>query len=187
MIQFVDVFLALQTQALAGPYHRLAEGTALGIGCDLQRPLTASEFGFAQGMVLDATEGPSHGWPAPTAGAIGVPFVVVSGVPPHVHHAVDRAGAPQHLASRPDLLGTPARGIYRNRMVPGMPGVTQQLAEPLGHTYQRATIVGPRLDQQNAISPAFGEPVSKYAASRTRSDDDVVEILHVYLSRLPTR
>ena len=65
-----------------------------------QRTADAVEFVRAAFVVLGLLEERQHGIPVPALAAELAPVVVVGRIAAHIHHAVDRAGAAQHLAAR---------------------------------------------------------------------------------------
>ena len=83
-----------------GVVQRLGERRLPAMVGDFQRPAGAVEVVGAARIVLGALEVGQHRVVVPALAAALAPFVVVGGVAAHIDHAVDRAGAAQHLAAR---------------------------------------------------------------------------------------
>ncbi len=106
------------------------------------------------------------------------PAVVIGRMAAHVHHAVDRGRAAQHLAPRP-FDAPPVQPRLRRGLV-----VPVRRLMPVGNPRQqrdaeeRVAVAAPGLDQQDR-SAVRAEPVGEHASGRTGADDDVVEAVHV--------
>ena len=100
LVGAVEVGIVGNARLDGGVVHRLGERRLPGMVGDLERPAGAVELVAAADIVLGLLEVGQHRIVVPALAAALAPFVVVGGVAAHVDHAVDRAGAAQHLAAR---------------------------------------------------------------------------------------
>ena len=54
--------------------------------------------------------------PAPTGRTIGLPTIIISRLPAHIDHAIDRGAAPQNLATRIGNCTSP-EPLFRDRFI----------------------------------------------------------------------
>ncbi|MDH6501180.1 hypothetical protein M2156_007399 [Streptomyces sp. SAI-149] len=110
---------------------------------------------------------------------IGGPALVVHGVAALEDHAVDAAGAAQHLAA--GVVDAPAAhvGLGLGLVLPVVETAADRIGQRRGHVDEDVPrVVGPPcLQDQHPVSRVGGEPVGQCAAGRSTADDDEVVLL----------
>ena len=157
-----------------GGDHRVAERRAHRVR-DVQRPADAVEIVGAALLVLRLLEERQHRIPVPAFAAALTPVVVIDRSAAHVDHAVDRAGAAEHLAARlvegavVELL----LGLAFEHPVDPRVGERLRVAER--DMDPRVAVAPAGFEQQHAPAPGFAEPPGHGATRRSRAGHDEVE------------
>jgi len=127
------------------------------------------------GTVFYRFKHPPHLGPAPAGLYAHRPVIEVGRLAAHVYHGVDRSGAAEHPAARPEAAhAVQARIGFRfvhpvdARIVIGAP-ITDRYTDP------EAPVRAARLQQQHPIAAARRQPAGQYTAGRAGADDDVIE------------
>ena len=143
---------------------------------DAERPIRAVIFARAQRVGLHALEVGQHVAVAPRAGVADEPgpLVIVLVLAPQIDHAVDRAGAAEHLAARPHGVAPVERGIGLAHVHPVEARVQDRLDLAGGDPEIGRGVGAAAFEQQNLVFRPGGEPVREHAPGRPCSDDDVV-------------
>src|SRR5690606_22931536 len=126
-----------------------------------------------EGAALDGLERAAYRRPGPRLARRPRPVVEVVRLSAVVHHGVDRARPPHHLAARP-VAGAVAELRRRSaRVAPVNARIEVRAAIAEGNADPPAAVAAARLEHQHP-APGRGEPRGEHAARRTRADDDVV-------------
>jgi hypothetical protein len=91
-----------------------------------------------------------------------------------IDHAVDRAGAAQHLAARPEHLAPGGTGIGLGLVAPVDRGIGEGLAEAEWDVDPAIGVLAAGFEQQHLGRPVFREPRGDRAAGRAGADDDEI-------------
>ncbi|MNN48790.1 hypothetical protein D3C81_1632890 [compost metagenome] len=94
----IGVLCARHAKLAGSADDRIAQSIARGVYGDLEWATDTAPLALAQLVVFQGNELPAHVFPAPTRAALCFPVVVVGWRPPHIDHAVNRAGAANCLA-----------------------------------------------------------------------------------------
>src|SRR5205807_2440740 len=141
---------------------------------DAQRPAGAVCCARAALLVLGFLEIGQHAVPIPAGAAALPPEIVIGRVAAHIDHAVDRAGAAQHLAAR--LVHAAAfelrLGLALEHPVEARIGEQPAVADRDMDPEKAVLVAG--LEQQHTVAAAFAEPGGDGATGRAGAGDDVV-------------
>src|SRR6202034_3717442 len=107
-----------------------------------------------------------------------LPVLEIERVTAHVHHAVDRGGAAEHLAAR----GVQAAAVeMRLGLGPVAPVVALHVhrdRERTRHLDPQRAVRAAVLEQQHAVAAVLAQAIGEHAAGRAGADDHVVERFH---------
>jgi hypothetical protein len=134
-------------------------------------------------LVLGLAEERQHTVPIPANAAALPPQIVIGRVTAHVNHAVDRAGAAQHLATRLIHRAAFEFGLGLALEHPVETRVGEELAVAGRQMDPEVAVVGAGFEQQHAVAAALTEPRCHDAAGRTGTGDDIVERAGIDRSR----
>ncbi len=135
--------------------HRLAERPDVRRVGYAQRTADAVKFVCATVIVLGLLEERQHGIPVPALAAALAPVVIVGGIAAHIHHAVDRTGATQHLATR-QIQRASVQFLLRGAVkhpVDARVGICLGVADR--DVDPRVAVPDASFQQQHAIAPRF--------------------------------
>ena len=137
-------------------------------------------------VVLRALEVGQHACEVPALAAEGGPSVIVRRLAAHIGHAVDRAGAAQHLATRHEVAAPVPRRV-RLRLVRPVVARVAQCEEEAGrrHRNGEAPVRPTRFQHQHATSPVLRQARGDGAAGGACAHDDVVP-RHELVPLIPT-
>ncbi len=141
---------------------------------DAQFAVGAVLVGIVEEMLFVPLEIRQHVIPAPTGKPELAPMVVISRLPPHVDHGVDRGRAADRLAARivehatvKARLGLGLETPVRARIADGEQ-ITDRNVEP-------DPIVRPAgFEHEHAAFPVGRQPIGQQTAGRTRADNHVI-------------
>ena len=175
-----DAFLGGAVEIGVFRYTGLDRGVVHGLGecrlprmvLHLERPAGTVEVAAAARVVLRTLEVGQHRVVVPAFAAALAPFVVIGGVAAHVDHAVDRAGAAQHLAARLIHDAAVEFGLGFRIEHPVDLRIVEGLVIAERHVDPRIGVLGPRLEQQHAEAPVLAQATRDGAASRAGAGDD---------------
>ena len=166
----VEVVVARHAEAPAGLEEDPVERV---VGCgavDAERPVGAV-IGVAAGAVaFGPLEVGQNAFIVPAVEAERLPAVIVLAVAAHVHHAVDRRRAAQHLAARPGDAASVEMGLGLGPVVP-----VDRAHEVDKPRHQRNVDEGmarraARLQQRHAVPGVGRKPVCHHAAGGAAAD-----------------
>ena len=137
-------------------------------------------------VVLRALEVGQHACEVPALAAESGPSVIVRRLAAHVGHAVDRAGAAQHLAARHEVAAPVPRRVRLRRVRPVVARVAQ-CEEEAGcrHRNGEAPIRPACLQHQNAALPVLRQAPGDGTAGGACAHDDVIP-RHELVPLIPT-
>ena len=139
-----------------------------------QRPTGTMEFVGAAFVVLGFAEIGQHVIVRPAFIAQLSPLVVIGGIAAHVDHAVDAAGAAQHLATWL-VHGAALQFLFRLAFEhPVDPWINEGLGVAHRHVDPEMVVVAAGFQQQHAVPPVFGKARGEHAAGRTGPGYDEV-------------
>ena len=142
---------------------------------DLERAADAVELALAALLVLGLAEVGQDAREVPALAAALAPAVVVGGRAAHVDHAVERAGAAQHLAAR--LVGGAAveAGDGLALEFPVVAGVRVELVVADRDVDPGIAVAPAGLEQQHPVAARLRQARRHRAAGGARPRDDEVE------------
>ena len=183
----VDVRHALDPKVDAGLEIVVGERVQAADVGDRERAARAVIGIGAVLVVLRALEVGEHALEVPALAPERSPAVVVLRLAPDVRHAVDRAGAAQHLAARHVVLAPVACRVGLGLEAPVVAWIGERQDKPGGgHRDGDAPVRAAGLKHQHAAAPVLRQAVGDDAAGRSPAHDDVVPRHHRLLT-LPTR
>ena len=140
----------------------------------LERAVAAVIDAFAEPARLRALEVRQHTGIVPVVQAISRPIVIVETMATRVNHAVD--GGRTAERSAPGNLDTSAiqMGFRLTDEVPVQIPAQHVARKPDRHVLEKSRSGTTGFEQQYANALLFAQTIRKYAAGRTRADDDVV-------------
>ncbi|MNN39897.1 hypothetical protein D3C81_1539520 [compost metagenome] len=107
-----------------------------------------------------------------------MPVIEIGVMATNVNHAIDRAAAPQHLATRL-IADAPFQAALRHRLErPVHMSAGQDGSDPDRGMDQRRAVFRARLKQAHSNLRVGTQPVGQYAACRTCTDNYVIENHH---------
>ena len=151
---------------------------------DAKRTARAMKCVRAALLVLGLLEIGEHALPVPSGAAAALPIVVVRRVTAYVQHAVDRARAAQHLASRLKQRPALELGLGLGFVHPVVIRIGVQLRVSHRHLDPDAAILASGFQQQHAVPATFAEPRGDHATGRARAGHDVVVGIRVVVHAL---
>jgi hypothetical protein len=139
---------------------------------DRERAAFAVELVADALLVLGALEIGQYVVKRPASIAELTPMVEILGLAADIDHAVDRAGAAQHLAARPINLAS--AGVGLGLVAPVDRRVGKGLAEAKRDVDPAIGVVAARFEQQDACVAVLGEARGDRASGRAGADDDEI-------------
>ena len=174
--QVVDVLVVFEADLGAGLDQLLAQRRFVRGARGQERPAGAVELVLAALPVLGPLEIGQYVVPRPAAVAELAPMIEILGLAAHVDHAVDRAGAAQHLAAGIKDRAVVDAGIGLGDVAPGQGLVVEQF-DVAGRDVDQRVAVGPaRLDQHDPGRRVLRQPVGQDAAGGAGADDNVIRL-----------
>ena len=173
----VEIVVARQAQRLAGLEEDVVERVLRLGAIDAERAVGAMVGVAARAVPLGPLEVGQHALVVPAVEAKLAPAVVIQAVAAHVHHAVDRRRAPQHLAARPGDAAPVQMGLRLGLVAPV--DRAHEVDEP---RHQRdvdegMTRLAAGLQQCHAGLGIGREPVGQHAAGGTAADHDEIMLV----------
>ena len=138
------------------------------------RPIVAAPLVGTLAVSLEQLEVGQNIGPAPARITQRRPIVEVARMAAHEDHGVYRAGATEHLASRPIAFAAVEGWVGLSLIHPVDAGIVERLAVADWYAQPDSPVIAARLKQQNPVSPAGGQPIGKDASCGPGSDDDIV-------------
>ena len=145
---------------------------------DADRTLAAAIGIVAAIVAFHALEERQHVFVAPAVVAHLRPGVEVLRLAAHERHAVDRAGAAEHLAARHRQAAAVGVGLGLRGVQPVGRGIGQQLGVA-DRDARPGMAGGTGLQQQHLVAGIRRQPVGDHRAGRPGADNDVVIALHL--------
>ena len=174
LLRAIEVRVARDAGLEAGLEQQLADFPLIRLVGDTQRTAAAMEFARAAFVVLGLAEIRQDEVVVPALAAALAPFVVVGVVAAHVDHAVDRAGAAQHLAARLVHDAVVQVGFRLAVEHPVDPRIAESAHIAEGNVDPGIAVLAARLQQQHAVASGLRQPRGKHASRRPGAGDDVV-------------
>ncbi len=106
------------------------------------------------------------------------PQFVITGLPAHVDHGVDRRAAADHAAARVEDAAPGQTWIGLRREAPVGAGVADGVQIAHRHLDPEQVVFAAGLDQEHTMIRVGAEPIGEQAARAARPHDDVVEFGH---------
>src|SRR5438270_13574096 len=101
-------------------------------------------------------------------------MVEIFGLAADIDHAVDRRGAPEHLAARPEHTAIPSAGVGLGLVAPIDRRVRKGLAKAERDMDPAVAVLAARFEQQDPRRRILAEPRRDRAPGRARADDDKI-------------
>ena len=178
----VEVGIGRDAGLLGRFVHGLGQGRLPAMVGDFQRPAAVELVGAAL-LVLGALEIGQDRIVVPALAAALAPFVVISRIAAHVHHAVDRAGAAQDLAARLVHDAAVEFGLGLAVEHPVDARIVERLVVAERDVDPGIAVLGPGLEQQHAVAAVLAEASGHGTAGRAGSGHD--EIVRFALHHAP--
>jgi len=141
---------------------------------DAQLAGAAVVFARAAAVALGLAEVGQHVAIAPALRAGARPVVVIRVLAADVDQPVDRTGAAQYAAARPDDGALARLGLGLDRKLPREARIVDRAEVPHRQPQPEVAVLAAGLQQQYAAGRVGGEAVGQHAAGRAGADDDVV-------------
>src|SRR5690606_31094364 len=135
-------------------------------------------------IVLVRIEDRSNAFPVPARCPFGSPVVIILMLATDVDHGIDRAAAPQSLATRPVELSVAEMLLLRGIVTPVALAFLDQADYSERHVNETTVVMGACLDQADTIAATLAEPISEHTARRTGTDNDEIILAHQQLPPL---
>ena len=148
------------------------------------------EFVRAALVVLRLLEERQHRIPVPALAAKLAPVVVIRRIAAHIHHAVDRTGAAEHLAARQIQRAVVQCLLGRAVEHPVDARIGKCLGVADGNVDPRIAVANAGFQQQHPIASGLRKAGRHNAAGRSRAGNDKVvfsSVRHRQISPLPLR
>jgi len=175
LLAVVEIVVERQTGLLGGGDEMVSEFPMDRLVGNAQRSARAVRRVGAALLVLGLAEIGQHAVPVPAGAAALPPQIVIGRVAAHVDHAVDRAGAAQHLAARLVHRAAFELGLGLALEHPVDPWIGEQPAVAHRDVDPPVAVVGAGLQQQYPVAAVFAQPGGDAAAGRTGAGHDIVE------------
>ena len=180
--QMVDVLMVFEPDLLPGLDHRVAQERLVGGVRSQQRPALAVKRVLPALPALGLFEIGQHIVPRPAAIAELPPMVEILGLAADIDHPVDRAGTAQHAAARIGDGAPIGAGVGLGRVAPGDRRMIQQPHIAGRDVDQRVAVRPAGLDQHDAGTGIFAQPIGQHAPRRAGADNDIIR-LHAWSLR----
>ena len=126
---------------------------------------------------LRALEIRQHVAVRPSLGPFLRPPLEILGIAADIDETVDRRRAAQHLAAGGMQAPAVKMRLGLGVIEPVVLRHVHRNGERRGHLDVNRAVGAAILEQEHAVPPIRAQPIRQYAARRTRSDDDIVELL----------
>ena len=171
----VVVGIARQTDRLAGGKQRIVERTLVHRFAHVDRSTRGAPLVGVMLVVLDSPKERQQVVVAPSPVAELCPGIEIEWLAADVHETVDGAGTAEHPTSRNRYRPVSRTCLRLGLKAPVHGRIVDELAVAQRKRNPGMPVLGPCLEQEDAVLSRVGESIGEHAARRPRAHDDVVE------------
>jgi hypothetical protein len=171
----VEIGVALVARLLGGGYEGIVQFVLRAQIGDVERAAGAVMHVGAALLIFRPAEIRQHIVIRPAGIAELAPQIEILLLPADINQPVDRTGAAEHLAARPDHAPAAQFGERLGLELPGDLWVVDIAVEAGRNVDPRIAVLTAGLEQQYARAPIRAEPVGQHAPGRTSADNDEIE------------
>src|SRR5216684_8694736 len=170
----IEIVIAWETQLHRALDEGLADRVPIGNIGDAERPIGPVERVGTPCLVLGTLEIGQHVLERPPGVAELTPMIEILGLAADIDHTVDRGGAAEHLAARPENAAIAGAGVGLGLVAPVDGRIGEGLAKAEGDMDPAVAVLAPSLDQQDTSCRVLAEPGRHRATGRPRTDNDKI-------------